>query len=171
MGYTTLFTGRFTLDRPLSPEHFTYLNAFSEVDHRVKPTGNLETLPDPIRRAAGLPPGKDGEYVIDSAGKFEFCAQPVGNKPEIFCKWIPSADGQGIEWNGMEKFYDYIGWLEYLIVHFLERWGYTLNGSVEFKGEEYDDYGIIVVKDNWIDVFYNRRRAKLPPTHRHTWRR
>jgi hypothetical protein len=166
MGYTTFFTGRFTLDRPLSPEHFDYLKAFSENEHPIYEVESLENLPDPIREAAGLPLGNDGEYFVGMGGKVK-----DWNDWHRSCDWMPSADGKGIEWNGAYKFYFWDEWLSYLIVHFLERWGYTLNGSVEFQGERLDDYGIIEVKDNWIDVIRKRRRAKLPPTHRHTWRR
>ena len=51
-----------------------------------------------------------------------------------------------------EKFYDYVGWIEYLIANFLKPWGYVLNGEVEWHGEDGDDRGMIVVKDNVVSI-------------------
>ena len=55
-----------------------------------------------------------------------------------------------MEWDGGEKFYNYVEWLEYLIKNFFEPWGYSLNGSVNWQGEEDEDNGTIVVKHNEV---------------------
>ena len=72
--------------------------------------------------------------------------------PGVWCQWIPCDEGAGIEWDGVEKFYNYIEWLDYLIDHFLKPWGYVLNGEVEWQGEERNDLGRIVVRDNAVVV-------------------
>ena len=53
-----------------------------------------------------------------------------------------------LRWNGVEKFYDYAEWLDYLIAHFLAPWGYTLDGTVTWQGEELGDVGRLVVTRN-----------------------
>jgi hypothetical protein len=72
--------------------------------------------------------------------------------PGYYCQWVPTEDGDGIEWDGGEKFYEYIAWLEYLIGKFLVPWGYTLNGTVEWIGEDRSDVGMITVVDNVVSV-------------------
>jgi hypothetical protein len=70
--------------------------------------------------------------------------------PGYWCQWQPSKDGTEIEWDGGEKFYNYEEWLEYLIQHFLEPWGYVLNGTVKWSGEDAEDIGSITVTDNVV---------------------
>lgn len=70
--------------------------------------------------------------------------------PGYYCQWVPTEDGIGIEWDGGEKFYEYVEWLEYIIKHFLEPKGYVLNGAVRYQGEEIGDVGRIEVKDNQV---------------------
>jgi hypothetical protein len=53
-------------------------------------------------------------------------------------------------WDGNEKFYHYAEWLEYLIGHFLAPWGYTLNGTVKWVGEDPADSGVIEVENNRV---------------------
>ena len=56
-----------------------------------------------------------------------------------------------LEWDGGEKFYYYIEWLKYLIDKFFQPWGVILNGEIEWTGEDRDDLGKIVVKDNVVN--------------------
>lgn len=83
-------------------------------------------------------------------------------QPGLWCKWQPNEAGTAIEWNGAEKFYDYVPWLKYLIDHFLGPWGYKLNGTVEWQGEEGSDFGAIVVDDNVVRVAKGRREYGEP---------
>lgn len=73
------------------------------------------------------------------------------NGRSIWCQWIIE-DGE-LQWDGNEKFYSYIGWLEYLISEYFEKWGIKLNGEVEFRGEDPDDIGLISVVDNAVSVY------------------
>lgn len=77
---------------------------------------------------------------------------PPSTQPGLWNSWTPSADSKGIEWDGMEKFYNYVKWLKYIIKNFLIPWGYTLDGTVNFQGEDRDDRGSIVVTDNIVSV-------------------
>jgi len=70
--------------------------------------------------------------------------------PELYCQWVPGADGATLEWDGGEKFYAYVEWLEYLIEHFLAPWGHRVNGEVKWFGEDRDDIGAITVVDNVV---------------------
>lgn len=161
MGYTTDFTGSFKLDRKLSPEHLTYLKAFAETRRMKRASDVAETLEDPIRIAAGLPIGNQGEFFV---GGGEYRGQeedksiidynlPPFTQPHLWCNWIPNENGTAIEWDGGEKFYAYVTWLQYIIDNFLDRWDYNINGTVYWQGEDPYDRGKIVVKDNIMEVF------------------
>lgn len=69
-----------------------------------------------------------------------------------YCQWIPTEDGTGLEWDGVEKFYYYGEWLQYLIAHFLKPWGYTLSGTVRYAGRTEGVVGIISVENNKVVV-------------------
>lgn len=159
MGYTTKFDGIFTLDQPLFDSQVLYLLEFAGTRHMKRNTALLQNVPDLARVAVGLPLGKDGAYFVnqkwdeenDWISVVDYNLPPSG-QPGLWCQWIPTHDGRGIQWNGGEKFYHYIAWLQYLIVHFLEPWCYLLNGSVKWIGEDPLDTGYITVENNLIVV-------------------
>ena len=169
MGYTTDFTGRFNVNPVLKEEHKHYLNLFSatrrmERNPDVEPVSNPEN--DPIRVAAGLPPGEEGGYFVGAKGLIgqdkdnsilEYNAPPIG-QPGLWCDWVPNKSGTHIKWNGGEKFYYYVEWIEYLIKHFLEPWGYKLNGKVEWQGESPNDRGRIVIESNIIKTQHQQAK-------------
>lgn len=68
------------------------------------------------------------------------------------CQWEIGDDRKTVKWDGGEKFYEYIEWLQKLIDEFFKPWGYQLNGRVEWYGEERKDTGCIKVTDNVIKV-------------------
>jgi hypothetical protein len=158
MGYTTDFFGRFELDRPLEPHHEKFLRKFNET-RRMKRDVNM--LPkDGTNSEVGLPLGQDGEYYVDGGGFagqdqedniLDYNGEP-GSQPGLWCKWVPSEDSHGIEWDGSEKFYEYEAWLEYIISHFLKPWGYVLNGEVTWEGEDRGDIGKLVVENNVVST-------------------
>lgn len=73
-----------------------------------------------------------------------------GAQPGLWCQWTPNDDGTAIVWDGGEKFYDYVEWIEYIIRNFLKPWGIVANGDVEWQGEEPADRGRIQVRDNVV---------------------
>lgn len=162
MGYTTEFEGAFEFSTPVAPEHMTYLQTFSEVRHMKRDSAKAEQLPDPVRVAAGLTIGQYGEYFVGGggyAGQDEDRSVLDGNweppsQPGLWCGWTVNEfyGDYLLEWNGREKFYSYVDWLEYIIRHFLVPWGYTINGEVRWRGEEFDDVGRITVKDNVVEA-------------------
>lgn len=159
MGYSTEFKGEFRLNKPLAPEHKAYLEKFAETRRFKRNESITATRPDPIREAVGLPAGTDGGYFVglriprhreySAPDVVDYNREPAG-QPSLWCQWVPSDDGSAIKWDGGEKFYDYVEWLEYIIQHFLTPWGYTLNGDVQWQGEEPGDIGLIVVKDSVV---------------------
>lgn len=72
--------------------------------------------------------------------------------PGYWCQWEPTEDKMHIEWDGTEKFYNYIEWLNFIVKHFIEPWGYVLNGSVKWQGEDRKDVGKIKVFDNVVST-------------------
>jgi hypothetical protein len=156
MGYTTDFAGSFRLDKPLTTAHAAYLVQFSETRRVKRDPERAARLPDPLRIAAGLPIGNDAGYFVGGVGEFgqdddESVVdpnEPPDGQPGLWCGWTVGEDEQSIEWNGVEKFYNYVQWLEYLITHFLAPWGYTLNGEVRWEGEDEQDRGVIRVEND-----------------------
>lgn len=164
VGYSTDFSGGFNIDKPLAPEHKAYLEAFADIRHMQRDAGKTAALPDPIREAVGLQVGIQGAYYVgdnDSLYIFDNNKPPHG-VPELFCQWIPNEDGTAIVWDGGEKFYGYVPWIEYLIKNFLAPWGYTLNGQVEWSGEEPGDSGVIYIKDNKVKAVRDTTNRKEP---------
>lgn len=158
MGYTTEFQGTFSLNKPLTEAQVVYLTKFSETRRMKRNAKFAATLPDPLRNAVGLPIGNEAEYFVGGVGYFGQDDDPSvidhndppKNQPGLWCQWVPSADGEGIEWNGGEKFYYYVEWLNYIIKNFLIPWGLVLNGTVKWRGEDFDDSGKIIVKNNVV---------------------
>lgn len=72
-------------------------------------------------------------------------------QPGLWCNWIINDENE-LEWNGAEKFYYYVEWLQYLITNFFQPWGVLLNGEIEWEGEEKSDLGKIIVINNIITV-------------------
>jgi len=70
-------------------------------------------------------------------------------QPGLWCQWELS-DSETLQWDEGEKFYYYTEWIKYLINHFFEPWGIKLNGEIEWDGEDSDDRGKIIVKDNVV---------------------
>ena len=160
MGYTTDFYGEFDIEPQLKPEHIAYLKAFNATRRMARNVALTQLRDDPIRIAAGLPLGTDGEYFVDGGGFMGQEDTPDvtdhnkggGEQPGVWCQWVPNDDGTALEWDGNEKFYHYEEWLRYLLKHFFARWGYTLNGSVIWEGEDSDDRGKLVISDNELSV-------------------
>ncbi len=143
----------------LTPEHAAYLKQFNSTRRMRRDPAKARLLSDPLRIAVGLPVGEEGEYFVGGEG---YGGQdrdasildynwPPGTQPGLWCGWQPNEAGTAIVWDGGEKFYDYVEWLEYLIERFLEPWGYVLNGRMDWQGEEDDDRGVILVRENQVE--------------------
>lgn len=98
---------------------------------------------------ANTPPGGMASFLSVALGatisdKLLPYRYPRERQPGLWCQWIPSVEGDYIEWDQGEKFYDYIEWIEYLIHAFLTPWGRWLEGQVKWRGEDFEDIGVMV---------------------------
>lgn len=144
MGYTTYFDGKLKFNKQLSLDDYTF----------------LKKLAATRRMARNIDPkyGVEGEFYVDGGGDFgqdrddtiiDYNAPPK-TQPSLWLQWAPTEDGWYLEWDGSEKFYSYVKWLEYLIESVLKPRGYVLNGAITWQGEESDDIGVITVTDNIV---------------------
>ena len=151
MGYTTDFDGSFTVTPTLTEDDRVFLEKFSRTRR--------------MARNVGPEYGVDGEFYVFGKGwagqdhdeTIIDYNRPPRTQPGLWCQWVPTEDGNEIEWEGGEKFYDYVEWLEYLIEKILAPRGYTLNGTVFWQGEEDSDRGKIVATNNVVKT----KRARL----------
>lgn len=171
MGYTIDYIGSFKLNKPLTEDHAKFLQDFAKTRHYhrswkpeeengkwfVDPEGSLE--PDfndkeyqNVLYAKPYDHEKRKVFELEKYGCIDLNEVNPG-MPSFYCQWIPTEDCQGIEWDGNEKFYKAFDWLKFIIKHYLEPWGYILNGTVEIRygSNEYPfENGILEVRDNEV---------------------
>lgn len=73
-------------------------------------------------------------------------------RPGTYCQWAPNLDGTALEWDGGEKFYEYVAWLRCLL-DMLKHFGYQVNGQSFWYGDDRNDRGRLDVKDNALKVY------------------
>lgn len=160
MGYTTEFTGSFTVTPALATEQIRYLKSFAETRRMIRDAEIVATLPDPIRWAVNLPAGIDGSYFVGGAGLRGQDVDssvlnhntPPRTQPGLWCQWMPSEDGKTIAWNKEEKFTHYVEWLRYLVDNFLKPWGRSLDGQVDWQGDNSQDIGVLYARDGRVET-------------------
>lgn len=169
MGYTTYFNGNFEIKErnsgnPINEELKIYINRFSLTRRMTRDNNKIkEVYPNWEELCFHGNLGTNGEYFIGERG---FTDESVINyngsspQPGLWCQWIINNKGE-LVWDSGEKFYNYVEWLEYLIKNFFEPEGYILNGEVTFEGEDDDDFGVIVCKDNHVNINYGYRIMNL----------
>lgn len=163
MGYSTEFNGSLTFNKPVTEELKNYINKFANVRHMKRNVNKLkEVHPNWQNECYKGDLGYEGEFFIGGTG---FMGQgddkdiidhnnPPYEVPGLWCQWIIN-DNDELEWDGGEKFYNYVEWLDYLIDTFFEPEGYILNGTIEFQGEDSDDCGYIKVTNNIVNQIYD----------------
>ena len=164
MGYTTYFSGEFTFNKPVTEELKTFINKFSDTRRMIRDNSKIkEIFPNWRELCFNGDLGVGGAYFV---GGYGFAGQreddsiinynSAGNQPGLWCQWIIN-DNDELVWDGGEKFYHYVEWLEYLIEHFFAPLGCVLNGDVYYEGEDSDDFGRIIVNDNFVKISYGHR--------------
>lgn len=146
MGYTTDFEGRLKFNKTLAEEDKSFLNKLASTRR--------------MARDVDAKYGVEGEFYVEGEGTFGQDREdsvidynrPPRTQPSLWLQWVPSEDGNYLEWDGNEKFYNYVQWLEYLIENVFKPRGYSLDGEISWYGEESDDLGRIVVEDNQITI-------------------
>lgn len=144
MGYTTTFQGKFSLNKELDDVTFNFLKKLNNTRR--------------MARKVDAKYGVEGEFYVDGtdgSGSFNDANIIDHNKepktqPGLWCQWIPTEDRMHIEWDGGEKFYSYIEWIKYIISKVLAPRGYIVNGNVKWRGEDFDDNGVLEVNDNVV---------------------
>lgn len=181
MGYTTQFYVEFKIDPPVTKEFKNYINAFSDTRHcRWNAKGQIPCWE--LFSWKG-DPGEDGMYfamprqlqkyfIRDSFPdaddqRPDLCTDanenPVG-VPGFWGDWRINDEGN-LSWSGAEKFYWYVQWLYFLIVHFSEPAGYKLTGKVRYEGGDPYDRGYILPDQNsWLNCRYGYLRRYMKKT-------
>ena len=72
--------------------------------------------------------------------------------PSSYNQWVLNTDADAIVWNGAEKFYEYVEWLQWLIDNFFCIKALFISGTVLWQGEEVGDVGEITVKNNIVST-------------------
>lgn len=161
MGYKTEFFGKFDFDKPVSKEFAEYINRFSNTRRMKRRNDAIKTeYPNWKDYCFNGELGKQGEYFAHDDGingqtidrSVIDCNKPSKTQPSLWCQWVITNDLEHLKWNGDEQFYEYDRWLKYLINNFIKPSGYTLNGSVDWQGEDLDDEGTLIVNDNVITI-------------------
>ena len=149
MGYNTDFSGELTVSPPLNEYEQSYLEDFANLRHT----------------------SVDHELLDISAGPCARGNTPQGDKPGIWCHWVPD-DADTLVWDGVEKTYAHNEWLIWLIEHLLTAKArpfvdahlaedprlanftcdHVLDGEVIALGEESGDLWKIEVDDNQVRV-------------------
>ncbi len=151
-----------------------YLLAFGNSRRVARNAKALRTVADPLREAVGLPLGPEGCYFIgtatDARGESHHESivdgnRPPNDQPGLWCQWVPDENGSSLQWDGHEKFHNFAEWLEYAIEHFFKPWGCVVNGRVEWQGGDEADRGVLVARNNTVDVLgaivvYEGREAR-----------
>lgn len=108
-----------------------------------------------MKRKLGAVYGVEGEYYVegDENNIIDY-NNPPSTQPSLWCQWVPvERDGEHyIEWDGSEKFYNYVDWIVYIIDKILTPRGYSLTGDVKWQGERGSDFGLISINENTVTV-------------------
>ena len=159
MGYHTRFMGSFKINEPVNEEVATLLRGLQQT-RRMKRNNQL------LIEAGFGDCGEDGEFFCLDDGNFGQDShpasivnynQPPATQPSLWCRWKLQEDKQTIEWDGEEIFYCYVEWIQYLIEKVLSPSHYTVEGCVNYSGENIGDYGSICISDNQIQDNYQNR--------------
>lgn len=171
MSYSISLDGSLVIAPPLTAEHRGYLAAFAATRRVRRDAVFTATRADPVRMSVGLPAGDEGGYFVgaggmlgqegggpmldpggpkaNSIGILDFNSPPMG-QPHLWCCWQPATDGSSFSAPEAGSHYDPLGWLRYLVAHFLAPWGYRLNGDVSYRGADPADGGRLAVRDNVV---------------------
>ena len=167
MGYTTTFNGAVYVDPPLNEHEQAFLRDFSGSRRMDRSEGPYYA-----------DPGTDfGQTKTDGVRNYN---GPPAGQPGLWCQWLPGrswdkdVEGDCIEWDGGEKFYNAPEWMEYIIDHFFVAgaaasrdlqasikqdprfahftFDHVFNGEIEAQGEDPDDRWKLIVRDNKVQT-------------------
>lgn len=126
MGYTTDFIGHVDINPMLNEAEMTYLTAFRLSRRFDRPDGPY------------VVPGNPYLEERDTSDVETYNRVALG-QPQLWCGWSVCTRGCCLAWDGREKFYSPVAWLEYLIDHFLSPGALaSLSGLEAFDGFNFD---------------------------------
>ncbi len=154
MGYTTDFDGQIDIEPPLSEKEVKYINKFAETRRMDRENGPYYV-------------GGEGDFgQAHDADIRDYNKSPEG-QPGLWCGWVATEEGDVVEWDGGEKFYYSVEWMQYIIDHFIgenplaklndpENFGFLqghkCNGEIYAQGEESDDCWMLEVVDGKVNT-------------------
>lgn len=66
------------------------------------------------------------------------------------CDWELNDDDKTIGFNGSEKFYEYVPWMQYITDSLKQKFGIEVSGEVNYSGEDFEDHGILKIVDGKV---------------------
>src|ERR1044072_21081 len=175
MGYHTEFEGYVAVSPPLNAAEVAYLTRFNGSRRWDRLTGPYDT--------------NDAGYYI--SGNNYRRATPPPDQPGLWCPWTPTPDGTALAWDGCEKPYAAVEWMNLLIHHFLREeavasqplpdgwvrpcefdqftFNHSLTGGFHAQGAAKNDAWTLLVRDNVV-THVNGHVPPLPVPGGPTWR-
>lgn len=157
MGYTTDFVGWVQIDPPLRDEETDYLRAFNQTRRFDRKAGPYVVLDHPLADDED----SDTDYPEERYDK------PAPGEPSLRCPWTPVTSGRYLSYDGCEKAYEAVGWLDYLIRTFLApgaaaaesgeevfrdfTFDHICDGAVAACRRDTGRLSVILVTDNVVD--------------------
>ena len=122
------------MDKPLTDEQMDYVNMFAGTRRMKRDVQKLTAM---FHGEHGLNGdyGVEGEFFVGGGGvrgsdrdaSIIDYNKPAITQHDLWCWWIVQ-NNDTIVWNGVEKFYNYVEWIQYYITNFFGPWGVVLNG-------------------------------------------
>lgn len=106
MGFTTDFVGYVSVEPALNLGECEYLTAFTKSRRWFRPEGPYVALDNP--------------FVAETYDDLDRFNRPWPGEPSLWCMWTPCLDGTQLSFDGIEKAYQPVEWMRYLITHFLK---------------------------------------------------
>lgn len=159
MGYTTNFSGGFSINKRLDRETIRLLEGLSSTRRVQRDINILAKIKKITLEKAIYMYGPNAEYYFENTTNTTHGTEdesitdynkPPAGQPGLWCDWKYDEYSNIIKWNGSEKFYNYVEWIKYLVEKILKPRGYTLTGSVDWRGEDEDDIGTINIFNNEV---------------------
>ena len=157
MGYFTTFDGLLHSDLPLPSKIEKLINGLSNTRRMARVIDGY---------------GIEGEYYVDGTEEDDNIINiniPPSTQPSLWCCWFYNIDKQNIEWNGFEKFYDYVHWMKYILEIIDNMTDCKFNGTIKWNGQNDDDFGEIQVINNEIIQHEKIKKALKTQTIREIW--
>jgi hypothetical protein len=147
MGYTTEFKGSFGVEPALDEKTQKLIRGLNTTRRMKRDVSKIGLVEKDY--------GTDGEFYItekdEDPSVLEY-NKPPATQPSLWMGWKYDAKAKVIEWDGGEKFYNYVLWIEYLIRRVFVPRQIVVNGAVTYRGEGRRDTGTITVTNNVVTV-------------------